>query len=931
MLPLLLAGQWKENASGSVHDRDAVQRLAAKSYPEIDEIARKWAAPAGPLLRLGDSWQLIASDFVWGRLGSSLTAEVLKRFAEIFEDVLGSKDPALDLAAEDRWMAAVYDKVHPYSKELRAGLVSSLVHIALLGEREGGMAATTAVTLVRDLLGGDKYSPADVWPSVAKWLPALAEACPDVFLDSVDRLLRAETGVRALFEEGHWGENAVTHLLWALERVAWLPDYLTRIALQLASLAENDPGGKMDNRPDRSLAEILSPCHPQTVASVQHRCDCISRIFADHEGVAWKLGMSLLPNSTPWVWGTAKPEWRDWVPDEEMKITWGDYWHVVSHVVRCMLGAVQRSPDRWPSMIPRIGDVQTRHPELGASIVRALEQAVSGGSFSPQSKHAVHSALREVTVLHREHPTTAWALTEEQVGLLEDLQQKLQPEDPVLRSAWLFSDHPSVPGLRMTEFEQYEMGLAERRRLAVEEVLQEKGIEGVWSLGEMADFPGTVGRALAELPAAASIESEVLVNLSAEQPLAARGGTKRLMVSLSYTAKRFNLFGEPWLASVVDDRRIEWSPRGTANLLMALPAETRTWNKVAAAGSEVESAYWANVAVAFLSDFERDGRLAVEALLRAGRPLRALDVAYNWLHHTKHRKLMPEDGGPAPDLVQSVLEAAAQNPAGSRELAGGLAMLGHKVGALFRWLDSASLDLSQLAQLEWIWLPVLQSDERGPLALVGQVLSEPGLFVDLLKMVYRPRGEMKEEPTSDGGARARMARDLLDRIGSVPGSCPRVRLGGLGRSRGPRPEIDKTVDGAALAAWTRQVRQLAAASGRLEVCDITVGQILSNAPSGDDGVWPCAEVRDLLEAPDIRSEEIERGLGVGLYNSRGVVTKNEPGGTMERALAEKYRDMARRTVTKWPRISTVLQRLADSYGHEAKRNDERALAVEFDW
>ena len=65
----------------------------------------------------------------------------------------------------------------------------------------------------------------------------------------------------------------------------------------------------------------------------------------------------------------------------------------------------------------------------------------------------------------------------------------------------------------------------------------------------------------------------------------------------------------------------------------------------------------------------------------------------------------------------------------------------------------------------------------------------------------------------------------------------------------------------------RETRSLCREYGRAEIGDQKIGQILSAAPVGDDGIWPCAAVREVLE--DVASPEIARGIGVGVYNARG--------------------------------------------------------------
>ena len=110
--------------------------------------------------------------------------------------------------------------------------------------------------------------------------------------------------------------------------------------------------------------------------------------------------------------------------------------------------------------------------------------------------------------------------------------------------------------------------------------------------------------------------------------------------------------------------------------------------------------------------------------------------------------------------------------------------------------------------------------------------------------------------------------------------------------------------------------------GRAEIADLWIGKLLSHAPVGKDGVWPCEPVRDVME--DIQSEPLMNGAHTGVYNSRGVHMRGE-GGSQERELAEKYRKWGQALQVSHPFVaSRLLLDLAKTYDHEASREDTEA-------
>jgi hypothetical protein len=101
-----------------------------------------------------------------------------------------------------------------------------------------------------------------------------------------------------------------------------------------------------------------------------------------------------------------------------------------------------------------------------------------------------------------------------------------------------------------------------------------------------------------------------------------------------------------------------------------------------------------------------------------------------------------------------------------------------------------------------------------------------------------------------------------------------------------------------------------------------IGKVLSCAPVGKDGVWPCEPVRDVME--DLQSECMMEGAHTGVYNARGVHFSGE-GGDQERELAEKYCKWGRALQVSHPFVAgKLLMGLAKTYDNEATREDTEA-------
>lgn len=123
-----------------------------------------------------------------------------------------------------------------------------------------------------------------------------------------------------------------------------------------------------------------------------------------------------------------------------------------------------------------------------------------------------------------------------------------------------------------------------------------------------------------------------------------------------------------------------------------------------------------------------------------------------------------------------------------------------------------------------------------------------------------------------------------------------------------------------LRTWVKEAQSLCAKYGRAEIGDQKIGQILSAPIIGDDGVWPCKEVRSVLE--ECGTADIAK-VHMGVYNSRGAHFRGEGGGE-ERALAEKYRNWSRKLAFENPYVASVVEGIAETYDREAAREDSEA-------
>jgi len=511
---------------------------------------------------------------------------------------------------------------------------------------------------------------------------------------------------------------------------------------------------------------------------------------------------------------------------------------------------------------------------------------------------------------HRKYPDADWALPDAANKGLEDQLERFVPQDAVLQYQQLFSWHPDVPDAPMAQYHKgWDEWIVQRQAQAIRVVYDQGQLTDIRRLAEMAELPGSVGQALAQAELQESELAELLRSGLANPP--DKIAQDRFAQAVrGFIWVRFWKEGAEWLDKVLALPGMGWTAVMYANLALALPASPSLWERVQQWGDDVDTRYWRNVDIG--RDFPAHWALVLEKWREVKRGWSSLALLAQVVDERHPQEDVPK---PSAEVVADVLGRALRKDDNEEPVRNDGNMLGYYVEHLFLFLDAHNADPQQVAQLEWGWLRVLQHTQRGAKALHSQITSSPQLFVDLLKAIYRGEGEPREtQVTEEQGKLAEHGYHLLRDIHTVPGYR---QIDGQ----------DGVVNQFDLQQWVEEARRLAQEVGRLGVCDVQIGKILSFAPSSPDGSWPCVEVRNVIE--NTQSQDLDRGFHIGTYNQRGVVFRGE-GGSQERELAAKYRALAEKVKAEWPRTGVILDGLAESYEAEATRWDEDVRRREYE-
>lgn len=833
-----------------------------------------------PLSLRNGIWKVANRLELWSLLGSRVFDQNIETFRSLAVSVLKEPDPAFELSVEERYAASIHGKTMKYSPELRKGIAEGLAMLGCQPESctncSQGNAEVTCVLVIRELLTDADWV---LWGSLNGLLPTLAEAAPSEFLEVVENALSiAPSPFDELFSQegnGIIGGNYLTGLLWALEGLAWDEQYLVRVCVTLAELASHDPGGQWSNRPFNSLATILLPWLPQTLASVDKRKVAVKTILNEWPDIAWNLIVRLLPSQHQTSSGSHKPSWRRIIPDDwEKGVTNQEYWQQTSFYAELAIASIGEDIARLSLLIEHFDSLPTSAFEQ--FILLLTSQPIS--DLPEEIRLLIWEHLNKLTNKHRRFSDAKWALSDELVTRIEQVAEKLAPINPFNLYQHLFTDRDFDLYEENGDWEEQRKKLDARRESAISEIFQQYGAEGVIRFAESVSSPNQVGYVLGV------IADEVFERALLPNFLDPADNKRKALVS-AFIWRRYYLRGWEWCDAI---DKSDWTSDQVGQFLSCLPFTKETWERASKYLQTFESEYWTRTGA---NAYQADGDLAIaiDKLIEFGRPHAAINCLSRMLHDKQ-----PID---STQCVRALLSALSSSEPSH-------AMDGYNIVELIKFLQvEPEVNQDDLFKIEWAYIPLLD-DHRGatPQLLESRLANDPEFFCEVIRLIYRSKKEeqLQREPTEASKAIARNAWRLLHEWKTPPGT----QKDGMFKEEG-------------FTEWLQRVKEACTESGHLDIALNTIGEVLIHTPPDPEGLWIHSVVANALNGRD--ADNMRNGYRTGMYNSRGVHWV-DPSGTPERELANQFRSKAEEVENAgFQRFAVTLRDLADGYVQEAER------------
>lgn len=875
LLPIILLGQWNENIPG---DLKLVEKLSGETYSDYTKILQGFRLMSdSPIAHVGTVWRLRSPMDTMSYASVYLTDGDLAKLKEICGLLIADDDPeAVDKVASDEWR--MWQFKQQFSSNVKKGTYQSLILLSLIND-DSDNKNVWVDGLVRELLNGWTLQR---FLSNRTYFTLLAEASPEAFLGFLEETGQNIYDVVFTPQKSNLGLTGwniyYTEILFALEMIAWDEDYIYRSTSLLLRFSAYKNESNYANKPINSLVEIFRFQLPQTFAKFENKIEVLTSLSSSFKALICELSFQILNSLGAGTFSqTHFYKWRHFsdlsspkyipVPIDNVKAVTTLLLNCTTFSEDDICTLLKLSTNKWMSC-------------CRADILDAITERKDVFCESDMVEHA----LRDELIHHLSIPEAAWALSEEELEPYKKLLSDIESENIVRKYRWMFEDmFLRLPQKREMDFKEESRMKQDIRNKAVEEILSEKGRDGLWELVSTVKCPSSVVNSMIQL------YGDNLL-----QDVCEKFGKNIVNVIFLQTFFQ-NLFfqkGEDYYARVVDNVRVY----GNTCLSVCLYAPGYNEKLATIAndyGEKIETLYWQNINVAYIKT--PNPIQIIDKLVLVNR----FDEALELIYHNK-------DSDQIPDILKvNVIKALIFS--GKRDFTPKIDW--YYIDNVIKDLDkSEDPEIVQpLVQIEFFAYRAFEHRRNiNELRLIKELMSKPELLIELMVMAYKSDDGNEEEEVNESEMNNRMvmARCSFQILYNLP-CCPGVDCQG-------------NVNSDALRAYIYRLYELSVERHRSQVTDMVVGSLLGNLPR--NASYPQAILGGIVE--ELKSDSVDEHIRMRIFNSRGVTMRTfAEGGKQEKSLAALFKSYRDKVKFKYPRLSKIFTKLMQEYERYANQED----------
>ncbi len=870
----IIFGGWDEN---NEDDKNVINNFIGKQYDEWILKLRTILKDENSILEYrNNKWKIKDRNNIIKKYAPDFFQDELEIFKDSAINILSERNPKFDLESDKRSMANIYKKNTKYSDTLRKSIAETLPIITANYrgfEKCKNYAANLPFLVVRNVLENNNW---EIWASIGELIPLLAESAPEEFLQQLDDKLKNNNDmIKKLFSEKEYyitTYNYSTGLYWALELTAWESRNLIESCMLLSKIA------KFDKDAIKHIANIILPWYPQTKAPIENRTIVVQNILKESPDDGWELLKNLMPGAIKIASPSYKPKWNNIIEENNDTVLQSDYWKQIEIYIDLAILNSKTNTKKICDLIDIIDNVPRYlfdkiFDKLSSNEIKVLNE---------NRKFVIWNHLEDLIIWHKRTTNSKHSLPNDAIKKLELLSSNIKPHNVLIfakryfrKDTWHLIDDRKDYKVGEKKLHQIQIKL-------VQEILT-LGFDKFINFVKSVEDSYIIGICAAEEKVDDKLEFKILNCLE--------NRNKSLVeFAKGYVYKKFALNGYGWVENL---DIYNWSKTKKLNLLLVLPCTKKTFDLIGKVLNKNESDYWKKIDIRFVKETD-ELNYVIKKLLNVKRPDRALWIISSKLDEDKNF-----------DYDREVIIKCLKEMIHHQENLNKLDT--YHIIKIIGDLQESDVPKDELFNIEWIYLPILNSEECRPKIIEETLANNPSIYNDILCLAYKPHSLKTNTHKVDENV-ATNAYRLLNQWELVPGLENGI--------------IDKEK----LNSWYNKMVEICTKSDRLEVALSNFGKVLYHSPKDKSGFWIDKNVAEILNQEN--ANIIREGFRTEALNSLGVINYDSEGSAFENK-ANEYNEKANQADQEgFYRLAKEMRKLAAIYRYEAENTREHYFDYE---
>lgn len=891
VLPILLCEKWQDNDG----DFLILEQLSGKNHDQVVDEMQQLCRGEEPLLvkyqiRGRTHYQLASVENAWDYLDEEINVDgkLWNDFLELLFDVLNEDNPVFEFPVKEHLLRAIMPENKLFwSDELRYGMLTSLIMKACYKRNEKSQYSINQVVL--KLLNAIQRK--EQWMAIAKYLPILCEAAPNIILDRLNLEWNTSTGLIELFrdrDDSIFGRNYYTHILWGVEQFLLQREYGVDAVKWLFKLADMHIKYSLGNSPEDTLKRVFCAWTNLTALETKEKIKLGKQMVKEYD-MGWDILYAALPEKMTCITGSfSQPKYREiYEPDE---LSNEDIFNLFKSYAEICIENMNFDVERWIKMIEEANNI-----DLSSEIKLFNKMEYELASMDDVEKILLKETLRKEIHRHRFYKNAIWSLGEDRLKRYEDVMSNIHTDEPEYEYRYLFASEYQFPLLRPVPYDNASFDEREdlNKRAMENEIQQQirdfqKNGYSLARLIQVCDEKNShnlgnyIFRFYSKETFDINIFEILLDNIKDE---------KRYCIDYlkcAYLKEKSCILDAIGMA-----KKKEVDNEFLTSLFSVEIIEADAPSLIVGESDELKKIYWSHYHHWHKNDASTI-RYMLDECQKYGTFDKYLNILGQAISLLKPFELLEY-------FIQlKNLKVDEKNRIDQYEIQRILKALQNKyVDDEEKCALIAKEEMRYFKLIDW-------SDMK---CLKRMLEKSPDIYAEMVSFIYLKDGEAKEDEVDE--KKREIANSAYD-LYSKAVFCPAEKDGMVAED-----DLDK---------WVMKLVRLLKEQRQERLLGSLLGRVLAYSPIDKDGYPPCQAVRKVIE--HYGDESLIRSYVTSIYNQRGVFTPTA--GKEERRMAENYNKIAEHMKKEgYSKTASIYYQLHKQYIYEATSSREEAEYEEF--